>query len=98
MKPAELRAVVEHLRNLVTVEQRSDGIVIAFAAPGEADLLAVTCERDGVRRLLGAPWWDEMTAEVMETPEFCDPGDSPEQVLAYARDVISEYVAKRFEP
>jgi len=98
MKPAELRAVVEHLRNLVTVEEGSDGIVVAFAPPGEEELLAVAPERDGVRRLLGAPWWEEMAAEVVETPDFCDPGDSPEQVLAYARDVISEYVAKRFEP
>ena len=40
-------------------------------------------------------WWSEMVTDVVETPEFSDPGESAEQVLEYARDVIKEYVAKR---
>ena len=32
-----------------------------------------------------------------EPPDFADPADSPEAVLGYARDVIQEYVWKRFD-
>jgi hypothetical protein len=46
--------------------------------------------------LLAAPWIPEMFAEVLETPELCEPGNSVEQVLRYARDVVGEYVRKRF--
>ena len=44
--------------------------------------------REGCRQILDAPWWDEMVADVVETPEMCDPEDPPEQVLQYARDVV----------
>lgn len=97
MEPADLRAIVEHLRGLVTVAGGTgETVVVDFPNPGEAELVAAGLDRNGVRRLLSAPWWGEMVTEVVETPEFCEPGDSPEQVLTYARDVISEYVAKRF--
>ena len=42
------------------------------------------------------PWWDEMVTDVNETPDACDPDDPPHQVLEYAKDVVSEYVRKRF--
>ena len=32
-----------------------------------------------------------------ETPDFCEPEDSREQVERYARDVVVEYIRKRFE-
>jgi hypothetical protein len=38
-----------------------------------------------------------MVTDIVETPEMCDPEDPPEQVLAYARDVVSEYIRKRAE-
>ena len=44
---------------------------------------------------LEAPWWDEMVADIVETPAMCEPDDPPEQVLEYARDVVSEYIRKR---
>ncbi len=37
-----------------------------------------------------------MVTDVVETPSRCDPADPPEQVLAYARDVVEEYIRKRF--
>jgi hypothetical protein len=36
-----------------------------------------------------------MVADIIETPEMCDPEDAPEQVLQYARDVVAEYIRKR---
>jgi hypothetical protein len=76
------------------VEEDERGI--AFEIPGEGELLEAGLNPDGVRRLLAAPWLSEMVAEVLETPEFCEPEDSPEQILRYARDVVAEYVRKRF--
>ncbi len=36
-----------------------------------------------------------MVADIVETPDLCTPDDPPELVLAYALDVIAEYVRKR---
>ena len=36
-----------------------------------------------------------MVTDIIETPDFAEPGESPQQVLQYARDVVKEYVAKR---
>lgn len=99
MDAADLRAIVEHLQGSITVLPDGDGrVAVAFPTPTEADLVAAGLHPEGVRRLLGEPWWGEMVDEVVTTPEFCDPGDPPEQVLAFARDVVFEYVAKRFRP
>ena len=51
---------------------------------------------EGVKRILRVPWWEEMVEDIVETPDMCDPDDSPEQILEYARDVVSEYIRKRF--
>jgi len=69
---------------------------IVFEMPSEAELLEAGLDPEGVRRLLAAPWLSEMVSEVIETPEFCDPGESSEQLLRYARDVVGEYIRKRF--
>lgn len=36
-----------------------------------------------------------MVTDIIETPEMCDTDDSPEQILEFAQDVVSEYVRKR---
>jgi len=99
MDAADLRAIVEHLQERITVAADGDGrVTVCFPTAAEADLVAAGLHPDGVRRLLAETWWQEMVEEVVTTPEFCDPGDPPGQVLAYARDVVFEYVAKRFRP
>ncbi len=95
MTPDELRAMMTFLESRVVLVDPA-GREVAFALPDEAELLAAGLEPEGVRRLLAQPWLSEMVEEVVETPEFCDPEDSPEQVLRYARDVVVEYLRKRF--
>ncbi len=51
---------------------------------------------EGCRRLLAAPWWDEMVADIVETPQLCDPDTPPETILRWARDVPGEWIRKRF--
>ncbi|WP_339136952.1 MAG: hypothetical protein WGN25_03340 [Candidatus Electrothrix sp. GW3-4] len=40
---------------------------------------------EGVEQGLFAPWWGEMVTDFIETPAFCEPDESPEQVLEYAK-------------
>jgi hypothetical protein len=98
MTPEDLRAMMAYLRERVNLASKVPGnpVAITFLAPTEAEMTGAGLDADGIRRILEVPWWDEMVTDIMETPEFCDPGDPPEQVLEYAKDVISDYIRKRF--
>ena len=98
MTPDELRAIMTYLTDRVRLgPQADDGTAtIAFEAPTEEEMVEAGLNAEGVKRLLGVPWWDEMVEDIVETPDMCDPDDSPEQVLQYARDVVPEYIRKRF--
>lgn len=98
MTPEELRAIMTYLRERVNLGPRqADGpVVIAFQAPTEEEMVAAGLNAEGVKRILGVPWWEEMVADIVETPDMCDPSDPSQQVLDYARDVVSEYIRKRF--
>jgi len=98
MNSDELRAIMDYLRERVHVASRGTDSTIAveFHAPTEAEMIQAGLSPDGVRRILGMPWWDEMVGDIVDTPDMCDPEDPPEKVLLYAKDVVSEYVRKRF--
>ncbi len=95
MTPEELREVIAYLERRVRLADEDPRSVL-FEMPSEGELLAAKLNPEGIRRLLAAPWLSEMVAEVRDTPEFCEPEDSSEQLLRYARDVVGEYVRKRF--
>jgi hypothetical protein len=97
MEADELREIMDFLRQRVQLEagEESDPVVVLFDAPSAADMAAAGLNPEGSEMILASPWWDEMVTDVVETPEMCEPEDSPEQVLAYARDVVSEYIRKR---
>ena len=95
MTPVDLRSVIAYLeRQGLLVDEDSRNI--AFEMPSEGELLGAGLNPEGVRRLLAAPWLSDMVSEILETPEFCEPEESSEQLLRYARDVVGEYVRKRF--
>ncbi|MGD9190220.1 MAG: hypothetical protein PVI89_18520 [Desulfobacteraceae bacterium] len=98
MTPEELRSIMAYLREKVRLgpKEAKSPVVITFLTPTEEDMIDAGLNAEGVKRLLQVPWWDEMVTDIIETPEYCDPGDSPQQVLAYAKDVISDYIRKRF--
>lgn len=97
MTPDELREIMEFLRQRVRLEQTSvDGTTaVTFDAPGPEEMARAGLSPEGSRQILDAPWWDEMVTDIVETPEMCEPEDPPQQVLEYARDVVSEYIRKR---
>ena len=98
MTPEELRAVMAYLRERVHLESQGakNPVVITFHSPTEEEMIGAGLNVDGAKRIRRVPWWEEMVADIVETPDMCDPGDSPQQVLEYARDVVSEYIRKRF--
>lgn len=98
MTPEELRSMMAYLREEVRLgpKETESPVVITFLAPTEKEMVDAGLNAEGVRRLLQVPWWDEMVTDIIETPEYCDQGDSPQQVLEYARDVVSDYIRKRF--
>jgi hypothetical protein len=98
MTPDELLAIMNYLRERISLESNvaEKPIMITFATPTEEEMLAAGLNAEGVKRILRVHWWQEMVADIEETPDMCDPDEPPKQVLAYARDVVSEYIRKRF--
>jgi hypothetical protein len=98
MTPEELRAIMAYLRERVHLgsNEAKDPVTIAFHGPIEDEMIGAGLNAKGVKQILSAPWWEEMIADIIETPEYCDPSDSPQLVLGYAKDVVSDYVRKRF--
>jgi hypothetical protein len=98
MTPEELRSIMAYLRERVHLgtEEAKSPVVITFHAPTEEEMVDAGLNAEGVERILCVPCWEEMVTDIVETPDYCDSGDSPQQVLEYARDVVSDYIRKRF--
>ncbi|MFC1559112.1 hypothetical protein ACFL39_00815 [Gemmatimonadota bacterium] len=98
MTPDELRAIITWLeeRVLLGPAESDHPVAITFPSPTADEMIAAGLNAGGARRLLSVAWWDEMVTDIIETPDLCDPDEPPAEVLAFARDVISEYIRKRF--
>ena len=98
MTPDELQSIMAYLRGRVLlVPQEADSqVIIDFNVPTKEEMIDAGLNDEGVKRILRVPWWEEMVADIVETPDMCDAGESPQQVLEYAKDVVSEYIRKRF--
>jgi hypothetical protein len=95
MEADEIKRMYEWIQGRVTLADATDGIAITFDEPGPEDFSGAGFDPDAVELTLSSDWWEEMTTDIVETPDFAEPGESAEQVLQYARDVVKEYVAKR---
>lgn len=91
----DVRKLIAFLESRVR-PAREGGRDVSFLEPSRDDMVAGGVHPEAADQVLAAPWWSEMVADVVETPQYADPSESPEQVLAYARDVVGEYVRKRF--
>jgi len=98
MTPDDLRAIMVYLRERVCLDASGPEapVMISFRSPTEAEMIEADLDPAGVKRMLQAPWWDEMVTDIIETPDMCDREDSPSEILAFARDVVTEYIRKRF--
>ena len=97
MTPDDLKKIIAFLTARVSIGgHKAEGpIQIIFKTPDLSEMINAGLDEDGSREILNAEWWEEMVNDIIETPDFCEPDDPPEQVLIYARDVISDYLRKR---
>lgn len=95
MEDHEIRRMYEWIQGRVALADATDGIAITFDEPSADDFAQAGFSPEAVERTLESDWWAEMATDIVETPDFAEPNESPSQVLQYARDVVKEYVAKR---
>jgi hypothetical protein len=95
MEADEIKRMYEWIQGRVALADITDGITISFDEPNADDFAEAGFSPEAFERTLESDWWAEMVTDIVETPDFAEPNESPEQVLGYARDVVKEYVAKR---
>lgn len=95
MERDEIKRLIAWLRTRVNLGESGAEITTTFDEPERCDFSEQGFEHEVTALTLEADWWKEMVSDIIETPDFAEPGDSPEQVLEYARDVVAEYIRKR---
>jgi hypothetical protein len=95
MDADEIRRMYEWIQGRIHLADATDGIAITFDQPNADDFEAIGFTPEAVELTLQSDWWSDMATDIIETPDYAEPGEGPEQVLEYARDVVKEYVAKR---
>jgi hypothetical protein len=95
MNADEIKRMYEWIQRRVALADSTDGIAIVFDEPGADDFEEAGFAPEAVELTLSSDWWAEMVTDIIETPDYAEPGEGPEKVLEYARDVVKEYVAKR---
>lgn len=95
MQKDEIKRMIAWLQTRVNLAKGGDGIKIIFDEPGAGDFRAQGFDAEVIGLTLEREWWAEMATDIIETPDFSEPDETPEQVLGYARDVVSEHIGKR---
>ena len=97
MTPDDLKKIISFLRARVSIggETADSPLHIVFNAPDLETMINAGLDAEGSKEILNAVWWGEMVSDIIETPEFCEADDPPEQVLIYAKDVVTDYLRKR---
>ncbi len=98
MDKDEIKRLYEWIQSRVTLDDQGDGIAVSFEEPDPDDFSDADFDPEVVELTLDSDWWEEMVVDIIETPDYAEPHESPDQVLEYARDVVKEYVAKRLFP
>jgi len=91
----EIKRMYEWIQTRVALGDGTDKVTILFDEPTARDFEDQGFGAEAISLTLESGWWAEMAADIIETPDYAEPGESPEQVLTYARDVVVEYVRKR---
>ena len=97
MTPDLLRKIITFLTARVSIggEKADSPLRIVFDTPDLAAMIDSGFDEEVSKSILDASWWNEMVTDIIETPDFCEPDDPPEQMLIYARDVVADYLRKR---
>ena len=98
MNAEQIKKMNQWLQSRISLDDSAEGIAIKFDEPNAGEFLDQGFDQEAVKLTIESAWWKEMVTDILETPEFAEPGDSPKQVLSYARDLVVEYVGKRLYP
>ena len=96
MDKPPLRIAIDLLMDRVQMQTEGDECRVWFEDLDRDAMVALGITPEIASQLASAPWWGEMIEDVAETPDFCEPDTTPEEMLSMARDVVQEYVFKRF--
>ena len=95
MEKSDIKRMYEWIQGQVRLVPGLDDPAIAFDAPTAEDFKKNGFNDEMVALTLQSRWWPEMVVDIIDTPEFAEPDETPEQVLQFARDVVVEYFRKR---
>ena len=98
MDAEQIKKMNQWLQSRIALDDSGERVTIKFDEPGADEFIKQGFDQEAVKLTIESSWWKEMVTDIIETPEFAEPGDSPEQVLSYARDLVVEYVGKRLYP
>ena len=95
MDKEDIKKLYGWIQERVHLDRGVTEVTIKFEEPTEGDFKDAGFDEEVVILTLRSEWWPAMVADILETPEYAEPGESLEQILGYARDVVQEYVWKR---
>lgn len=97
MTKADIQSIIIFLQERVLLDKEGpdNRVSIKFIIPTQEEMKISHLNEDLAQQILSSDWCNDMTNDIIETPEFCDPDDSPQQILKYAKDVAAEYIMKR---
>jgi len=87
--------LIDWLKDNVSLGDGEGSVEIIFDELDAENFVSAGFDGEIIELTLYSSWWDEMMSDLIETPDFAEPGDSPETILGYACDLIQEYVSKR---
>jgi hypothetical protein len=88
VEKADIQKMYGWIQGRVRLVSGTDEPVVAFDAPTSDDFREYGFTEGDIAMTLGSSWWPEMVVDIIDTPEYAEPDESPEQVLQYARDVV----------
>ncbi|TET37157.1 MAG: hypothetical protein E3J72_06885 [Planctomycetota bacterium] len=95
MEKEQIIRLHEWLQGRITLDEGADAVKVMFNEPAAEDFKKEGFGEEAVNLTLKSDWWAEMVTDVIETPDFAEPDETPEQILQYARDLVVEYIRKR---
>ncbi len=87
--------LIDWLKDNVSLGGGEGGVKIIFDELDAEDFENAGFGGEIIELTLYSSWWNDMLSDLIETPDFAEPDDSPVIVLGYACDLIQEYVSKR---
>jgi hypothetical protein len=95
MEKEQIIRLHEWFQGRITLDEGADAVKVIFNEPAAEDFKKEGFDEETVNLTIKSDWWAKMVTDVIETPDFAESDETPEQILQYARDLVVEYIRKR---